>query len=46
MCHFLFDSADTFAEAFSVHAPVLQGDIPNYTNASPVIQVSEVLISR
>jgi hypothetical protein len=27
------------------HAPELQGDIPNYTDLQPVIQISEVLIS-
>jgi hypothetical protein len=28
------------------HAPELQGDIPNYTNVSPLIQINEVLISK
>ena len=46
MCHFLFESADAFMAAFMPHAAELQGDIPNYTDAAPVIQVNEVLISR
>jgi uncharacterized protein (TIGR02118 family) len=46
MCHFLFDSVDNFMAAFTPHAAVLQGDMPNYTNIEPVIQVNEVLISR
>jgi uncharacterized protein (TIGR02118 family) len=46
MCHFLFDSFENFSTAFAPNALVLQGDIPNYTDAEPVIQVSEVLISR
>lgn len=46
MCHFLFDSMESFMAAFVPHAKELQGDIPNYTDIPPVIQVNEVLISR
>ena len=46
MCHFLFDSIDDFLAAFMPHAPVLQGDMPNYTDIEPVIQFNEVLLSR
>ena len=46
MCHFLFDSAEDFMAAFTPHAAVLQGDMPNYTDIEPVIQINEVLISR
>jgi uncharacterized protein (TIGR02118 family) len=46
MCHFLFDSVENFMAAFAPNAAVLQGDIPNYTDSEPVIQVSEVLLSR
>jgi uncharacterized protein (TIGR02118 family) len=46
MCHFLFDSVESFMAAFTPHAAVLQGDMPNYTDIEPVIQVNEVLISR
>ncbi len=46
LCHFLFDSAEDFMAAFMPHAAVLQGDMPNYTDIPPVIQVSEVLLSR
>ena len=46
MCHFLFDSTESFLEAFTPHAAVLQGDIPNYTNIEPVIEVHEVVLSR
>lgn len=46
MCHFLFDSIEDFMAAFMPHAAVLQGDMPNYTDVEPVIQVNEVLISR
>ena len=46
MCHFLFESTEAFMAAFIPHAPELQGDIPNYTDVSPVIQINEVLISK
>ena len=46
MCHFLFDSVESFLSAFMPHAEVLQGDMPNYTDIEPIIQVNEVLISR
>jgi uncharacterized protein (TIGR02118 family) len=46
MCHFLFDSAEDFMDAFTPHAAELQGDMPNYTDIEPIIQVSEVLISQ
>jgi hypothetical protein len=32
--------------AFMSHGAQLQGDIPNYTDVQPVIQLCEVLISR
>lgn len=46
MCHFHFDSAESFMAAFMPHAATLQSDIPNYTDVVPVIQVNEVLLSR
>jgi uncharacterized protein (TIGR02118 family) len=46
MCHYLFDSADEFMAAFLPHAAALQGDMPNYTDIEPIIQISEVAISR
>lgn len=46
MCHFLFDRVEDFMAAFTPHASVLQGDLPNYTNIEPVIQFSEVKILK
>jgi uncharacterized protein (TIGR02118 family) len=46
MCHFHFNSAEDFLEAFMPNAPELQGDIPNYTDVDPIIQINEVLISK
>ncbi|WLI89668.1 EthD family reductase [Massilia sp. R2A-15] len=44
MCHFFFDSLDAFQSAFAPHAQQILGDIPNYTDLTPVIQISEVLV--
>lgn len=42
MCHYYFDSLEDFMAAFGPHAEELQGDIPNYTNIEPIIQINEV----
>ena len=46
MCHFLCESPQAFMEAFLPNAAQLQGDIPNYTNIEPVIQVSDLKLFR
>jgi uncharacterized protein (TIGR02118 family) len=45
MCNFLFDSSESFMEAFGPHAAAIQSDIPRYTDATPIVQTSEVLMS-
>ena len=42
--HLLFDSVAAFQAAFAPHAQAIMGDIPNYTDLQPTIQVSEVKI--
>ena len=44
MGHFFFDSVEAFDEAMKAHAAEILGDIPNYTNAMPSVQMSEVKI--
>jgi uncharacterized protein (TIGR02118 family) len=46
MCHFVCETQEAFTEAFLPHAGKLQGDIPNYTDIPPVIQISEIKMSR
>ncbi|WP_372521980.1 EthD family reductase [Sulfuricaulis sp.] len=46
MCHYYFDSLENFMSAFMPHAEELQGDIANYTNIQPIIQINEVKITR
>jgi uncharacterized protein (TIGR02118 family) len=42
----LFESVNSFLEAFTPHAAILQGDMKNYTNIQPVIQFSEMVLQR
>ena len=42
ICHLLFDSVEAYQAAFGPHAQAIVGDIPNYTNTQPVVQVSDV----
>ncbi len=46
MCHYYFDSLENFMVAFMPHAKELQGDIVNYTNIEPTIQINEVKITK
>lgn len=46
MCHYYFDTVIDFLDAFDPHSEELQGDIINYTNIEPVIQINEVQISK
>ena len=44
MCHLFFDSVDAFQTGFAAHGNAIMADIPNYTNLSPVVQISEVIV--
>lgn len=46
MCHYYFDSLEDFLAAFMPHAEQLQGDIANYTDIEPVIQVNKVEMTK
>ena len=38
-----FDSVEDFGSAFGPNAEQILGDLPNFTNSEPVIQISEVV---
>jgi uncharacterized protein (TIGR02118 family) len=42
--HLLFDSVEAFQTAFAPHASEILADVPNYTNAQPVIQINEITL--
>jgi len=44
MGHIYCDSTEAFESAFASHAQEIMGDIPNYTDIQPIIQISEVKI--
>ena len=46
LCHLTCESAEAFFAAFMPHAKELQGDMKNYTDVAPVIQISEIKISK
>jgi uncharacterized protein (TIGR02118 family) len=46
MCHIFCESVPAFQGAFGPHAQEIMGDIPNYTDLAPVIQISEVVVGK
>lgn len=46
MCHIFCDSVDSFQAGFGPHASEIMGDIANYTDLTPVIQISLVMVAR
>ena len=46
MCDVFSDSVATFQAAFGPHAREILGDIANYTDLQPVMQISEVVVER
>lgn len=41
--HLYFNSVPEFMSAFLPHIGGIQGDVPNYTDQTPTIQISEVV---
>ncbi len=46
MCHIFCDSVGAFQSGFGPHAQAIMADIPNYTDITPVMQISEVVIQK
>lgn len=44
ICGFTCETVEDFMSAFTPVADQLQGDIPNYTDIKPVIQISDIRI--
>jgi uncharacterized protein (TIGR02118 family) len=44
MGHFYLESADAWRSAFSPHAQEIMADIANYTDITPIIQISEIKV--
>ena len=46
MCHIFCDSVETFQAGMGPHMPEIMADIPNYTDQSPIVQISEVVVGQ
>jgi uncharacterized protein (TIGR02118 family) len=46
MCHIFCESVESFQAAFGPHAEEILGDIPNYTDLAPVMQISDVVVEH
>ena len=46
MCHIFCDCVEAFQAGFGPHAREIMDYIPNYTDLSPVIQISEVVVGK
>ena len=46
MCHFEFDSVESFMSVLSANGSVLQSDVANYTDIESIVQINEIVISR
>lgn len=46
MGHLFCDSLEAFQAGFGPHAKEIMADIPNYSNQTPVIQMSEVVVGQ
>src|SRR5262249_44945692 len=46
MCHLMCDSVEAYESSFGPHAQEVVGDIRNFTDSTPVTQVSEVVVEN
>ena len=46
MCAFICESAEAYLAASQAHSAEIRGDIANYTDIVPVVQLSEVVVER
>ncbi|HUN94142.1 MAG TPA: EthD family reductase [Burkholderiaceae bacterium] len=44
MCHIFCDSVEAFQAGFGPNVKDIMGDIPNYTDLTPLVQISEVVV--
>jgi uncharacterized protein (TIGR02118 family) len=42
-CHLYFNAAADFQKGIGSHGKEIMADVPNYTNATPTLQISEIL---
>jgi uncharacterized protein (TIGR02118 family) len=45
-CHLMCDTIETYQSGFGPHAQEITGDIRRFTDVTPVVQVSEVVVEN
>jgi uncharacterized protein (TIGR02118 family) len=45
-CHLVCDSIEAYQSAFGPHAEEISGDIRNFTDVTPFLQISEVVVEN
>lgn len=45
MGHLYFDSLEAFQQSFAPHAEKIMGDLSNFTDSQPLVQISEITLS-
>ena len=45
-CHLMCDTLESYGAAFGPHAKEISGDIRNFTDVTPVVQISEVVVEN
>lgn len=46
MCHLLCNSVETYQSSFGPYAQEIRGDIRNFTDRTPIVQISEVVVEN
>jgi uncharacterized protein (TIGR02118 family) len=46
MCHLLCDSVGEYQSSFGPHAKEINGDIRNFTDVTPIVQIGEVVVEN
>ena len=44
-CHLYFNTTGDFQKGMGSHGKEIMGDIPNYTDIAPQVQISEIVVS-
>jgi uncharacterized protein (TIGR02118 family) len=45
-CHLLCESIETYQASFGPYSKEIHGDIRNFTDVSPIVQISEVVVEN
>ena len=46
MCHLHCDSLEAYQSSFAPHAQEIRGDIRNFTDRTPIVQISDVVVEN